>query len=70
MLRTVAPSSSVCRLVAMPIVAETLISSSMRRSSKPFSRPAATAAPSMPQVPCGWTAIFICAARLMREHTS
>jgi hypothetical protein len=54
----------------MPIVAETLINSSMRRSSKPFRRPAATAAPMVPQVPCGWTAIFICAARLMRELTS
>jgi len=54
----------------MPIVVATLINSSMRLSSKPFSRPAATAAPSVPQVPCGCTEIFICAARLTRELTS
>ena len=70
MLRTVAPSSSVWRLVAMPIVAETLRSSSICCASKPFRRAAATAAPITPYVPCGWIESRVCAARLMRAETS
>ena len=53
----------------MPMVAETLINSRMRRWSKPFSRAAATSDAEAAPGACGWTPIFICAARLMRRLT-
>ena len=55
MLRTVASSSIAWRLVAIAIVAATLITWRMRVSSKPFMCAMATAEPIVPAVPCGCT---------------
>ena len=68
--RTVPPCSMVCRLVARPSVDATLIVSAIRAASAPASFATATAAPTVPQVPCGCIVTRSLDAMPMREPIS